>query len=106
MTLPYYHIHMKRCVEKTNCLSEIVKTIGITFSETKTEVMTLNTTNRTPIKVLDKYLPTTEKFTYLGSIVTKDGGDSDNIKNRISKVGNTFILLNNIWKSSQFRKGN
>ena len=67
--------------------------------------MTLNTTNRTPIKVLDKYLPTAERFTYLGSVVTKGGIASDDIKNRIAKARNTFILLNNIWKSSQFSQG-
>ena len=48
--------------------------------------MTLKTTNRTPIKVLDKNQPVTERFSYLGSIVRKDGATSDTIKNRVAKV--------------------
>ena len=71
----------------------------------KTEVMTLNITNSTPIKVYDKDLPTIERFTYLGSIVRSDGRACDDIKNRIAKARNTFILLNNVWKSSQNSKG-
>ena len=91
--------------KKTKHLSEIAKTIGLNISETKTEVLTLNITNSTPIKVFDKDLPTIDRFTYLGSIVRSDGGPCDNIKNRIAKARNTFILLNNVWKSSQYSKG-
>ena len=47
--------------EKTKRLSEIVKTIGLNISETKTEAMTLNITNSTPIKVYDKDRPTIDK---------------------------------------------
>ena len=39
-----------------------------------------------------------------GSIVRSDGGACDDIKNRIAKARNTFILLNNVWKSSQHSK--
>ena len=58
--------------------------------------MTLNITNRTSVKFLHKYLPAAERFTNLGSIVRRDGGASDDIKNGIAKAKNTFILLNNI----------
>ena len=96
---------LKTMQEKTKHLSEIAKTISLSISNTKTEVMTLNIINSTPIKVYDKDLPTIDRFTYLGSIVRSDGVACDDIKNRIAKARNTFILLNNVWKSSQYSKG-
>ena len=87
--LAHTHEHMQ---EKTKRLSEVAKTIGLSISETKTEVMTLNVTNSTPIKVLDKDLPTIDRFTYLGSIIRSDGGACDDINSRIAKARNTFIL--------------
>ena len=86
--LSHTHEHMQ---EKTKHLSEIAKTISLNISETKTEIMNLNITNSTPIRVYDKDLPTTDRFTYLGSIVRSDGGACDDIKNRIAKARNTFI---------------
>ena len=63
--------------------------------------MTLNTA---PIQINGKKLPTTNTFTYFGSTVHNDGGASENIKNRIGKAWNIFIILNNVWKSSQYSK--
>ena len=99
--LSHTHEHMQ---EKTKRLSEFAQTIGLNISEKKTEVMTLNTTNNMPIKVYNKDLPTTDSFTYLGSTVRNDGGACDDIRNRIAKARNNFILLNNVWKSSQYSK--
>ena len=88
--------------QKTNRLSKYAKYIGLNISETKTEVMTINVSNSTPIKLNGKDLPTTNTFTYLGSIVCNDGGASEDIKTRIGKAWNVFISLNNVWKSSQY----
>ena len=88
--------------QKTNRLSQYAKYIGLNISETKTEVMTINVSNSTPIKLNGKDLPTTNTFTYLGSIVCNDGGASEDIKTRIGKAWNVFISLNNVWKSSQY----
>ena len=41
-----------------------------------------------------------EKFTYLGSIVSKDGGADEDIRNKISKVIHASRTINNIWQSS------
>ncbi|XP_070210232.1 uncharacterized protein [Littorina saxatilis] len=54
------------------------------------------------MKVDGTDLPTTEAFTYLGSIVRYDGAAGNDIKSRLSKARNTFRMLNNVWRSSQY----
>jgi hypothetical protein len=39
------------------------------------------------------------KFTYLGSIITKDLEDSKEIKARIGKANGILNILNNLWRS-------
>ncbi|RUS69983.1 hypothetical protein EGW08_022255 [Elysia chlorotica] len=48
-------------------------------------------------------LPTTEEFTYLGSKVRHDGGAGTDIQSRLSKARNSFRVLNNVWRSSQYK---
>ena len=38
-----------------------------------------------------------ESFTYLGSIVNKQGGTDSDVKIRINKARTAFLLLKNIW---------
>ena len=64
--------------------------------------MKINSPNPTPIKVNGENLPTIEEFTYLGSSVRPDGEAGNNIKNHLSKSRNTFRMLNNVLKSSQY----
>uniref|UniRef100_A0A8W8MZV1 DUF6451 domain-containing protein n=1 Tax=Magallana gigas TaxID=29159 RepID=A0A8W8MZV1_MAGGI len=44
-------------------------------------------------------LTNTTSFTYLGSIVTSDGGADKDIKARLSKARGAFMNLENIWKT-------
>ena len=89
---------------KTNRLSNFANQVGLKISQTKTEVMTLNIINPTPIQVDGKDLPNTETFTYLGSTIRNDGGAGNDIMNRLSKARNIFRSLNNVWNSSQYNK--
>ena len=73
---------------------------GLTFSQ-KTEVMMLNVPKSSLIKV-NRDLPTTEEFTFLGSTVRHDGRAGSNIRNCLNKARNAFRMLNNVWKSSQY----
>ena len=62
--------------------------------------MTLNTTSI--VKVDDQDLPITEKFTYLRSSLTPDGGSKEDIQSRLSKARNAFNSMSIIWKSCQY----
>ena len=39
-----------------------------------------------------------DKFTYLGSIVSKKGGTDKDIQARIGKAGRAFVMLRPIWR--------
>jgi hypothetical protein len=56
----------------------------------KTKILrTTTTTNREPVKLRDETLDEVEPFTYLGSIVDKQGGTDADVKTRISKAIHT-----------------
>lgn len=94
------HQHMQ---EKTSRLSYFAQQVGLKINQKKSEVMALNISDPLPIHVNGEALLTTNEFTYLGSIVRYDGGAHNDIKNRINKARNAFRMLNNIWKSQQYR---
>ena len=65
------------------------------------EVMTLSVNAPAPV-FLNKALPSTETFTYLGSVVRQDGSTNEDIQSRLSEARNTFRSLNTVWRSSQY----
>ncbi|KAI4885603.1 hypothetical protein NFI96_005381 [Prochilodus magdalenae] len=97
--LSHTHRHMQ---EKTTHLNTFAQQVGLHISRTKTEVMTLNTTNTTPISIEGEDLPMVESFTYLGSMVKQDGGAGRDIQSRLSKDRGIFCSLSNIWKTTQY----
>ena len=81
--LLHTHSHIQ---EKTNRLYIYAKQVGLKISKKKTEVMTLNVQDPTPVKVEDDHLPYTEQFKHLGSTVRHNGGIGSDISNRIGKA--------------------
>ncbi|GFR60084.1 endonuclease-reverse transcriptase [Elysia marginata] len=65
--------------------------------------MILNVLNPQPVQIDETILTFTEKFTYLGSCVTPDGGAKDDIINRLGKATTAFRMLNPVWKSQQYK---
>ena len=49
-------------------------------------------------------LDCTSSFTYLGSIVTSEGGADKDIRARIGKARTAFLKLRHIWKTSNISK--
>ena len=72
------------------------------ISKRKTKVMTLNVNAPAPVLLDDQALPSTETFTYLGSVVRQDGSTKVDIQSRLSKARNAFRNLNAVWRSSQY----
>ena len=88
--------------EKTDILHKFSSQVGLKINQNKSEIMILNTTSTVPVKIDDQDLPTTEKFTYLGSSLTPDGGSKEDIQSRLSKARNKFNSMSIIWKSCQY----
>ena len=40
-----------------------------------------------------------ESLTYLGSIISKDGGGSQDVKSRIAKAHDVFSQVKKVWKN-------
>ena len=72
------------------------KQAGMKISQKNTEVMMLNIPNPSPVKLNGEDLPTTENFTYLGSIGRHDGGAGSDIRNCLNKFRNGLRMLNNV----------
>nr|XP_006821712.1 PREDICTED: uncharacterized protein LOC102806297 [Saccoglossus kowalevskii] len=68
----------------------------------KTQLLKINATNQTQLKIQGKAINEVDDFTYLGSNVSKKDSTSKDIKSRIAKARNAFIKLNPIWKSNQY----
>ena len=98
--LSHTHQHMQ---EKTTRLGMFAQQVGLKISRKKTEVMMLNVSNPSPVKVNGEDLQKTEEFTYFVSTVRHDGGAGSDIRNRLSKARNAFRMLNNVWISSQYQ---
>lgn len=75
-------------MQKSSLLSFFTQQVGLRMSPTKTEVMTLNITNPTPITVDGVNLPLTEEFMYFSIVVWQDGGAGTDIQSRLSKARN------------------
>ena len=96
--LSHTHQHMKK---KTTRLSMFAQQVGLKISQKKTEVIMINVSNPSPVKVNGEDHSTTEEFTYLGGTVRHDVGAGSDIGNRLSKARNAFRMLNNGSKSSR-----
>ena len=94
----------KHMQSKTSKLQSNAEKIGLKINIKKTEVMSLNTKQPARIQVDGNNLSNTTSFTYLGSIVTSDGGADKDIKARLGKARGAFISLKNIWKTNDISR--
>lgn len=67
---------------KTSNLHSNASKIGLNFNIKKTEVMPLNTKSSPKIKLNGEDMKNTPHFTYLGSVVTSEGGADKDIVGR------------------------
>jgi hypothetical protein len=65
--------------------------------------MRLNTNNREPITLENTPFQEVDAFTYLGSVINRDGSTEEDVKTRIQKAREAFITLKHIWKSGQLK---
>nr|KAG5707090.1 hypothetical protein BaRGS_011801 [Batillaria attramentaria] len=65
----------------------------------KNKILKTNAASNNPITLDGKALE--EAFTYLGSVIDKQGGTDTDVKARIGKARATFIQLRNIWSSKE-----
>ena len=98
--LSHTYKHIEEKTERLNTFK--AKQVGLNISGKKTEIMALNTTNTRPVQIDNEELPYTDRFTYLGSIISRDGGTDLGIQNRLNKARNSLNMMNKVWRSSTY----
>ena len=68
---------------------------GLQINTGKTKVMRVNNNNQDPVKLHHGEIKEVDKFVYLGSVVSKDGGTEEDI----NKARHVFNTLRQIWRS-------
>lgn len=87
--------------EKTNHVASTSAQVGLNIHKDKTKILKINAANNNPITLDSKVLEEVEAFTYLGSVIDKQGGTDADVKARIGKARAAFIQLRNIWSSKE-----
>ena len=83
--------------QKTSDVAENSAKLGLNIHKGKSKVLKVNTIGTTPVVLEGSPLEEVESFTYLGSIVDKQGGTDADVRIRIHKARTAFILLKDIW---------
>jgi len=65
--------------KKSGTLEETAALLGLKINASKTKVLRINSKNKTPIIVDQNALEGVKSFTYLGSIISREGGTEDRI---------------------------
>nr|KAG5711663.1 hypothetical protein BaRGS_016845 [Batillaria attramentaria] len=87
--------------EKTNHVAAASAQVGLNIHKGKSKILKTNAASNNPITLDGKALEKVEAFTYLGSVIDKQGGTDADVKARIGKARATFIQLRNIWSSKE-----
>ena len=86
--------------QKLSRVAEEAEKTGLHINIGKTEVMRLNNRQQAPVRLHQDDIKEVEKFVYLGSVVSKDGGTDEDIKCRINKARHAFNTLRPVWTST------
>ena len=85
---------------KLEHVADETEKVGLQINMNKTEVMRVNNNRQEAIQLQGKEIKEADSFTYLGSVVSKDGGIDEAIRNRINKARHTFNTLRPIWRAT------
>ncbi|KAK7095834.1 hypothetical protein V1264_005198 [Littorina saxatilis] len=87
--------------EKTRTAANNSARFGLNIHKGKSKVLRTNATaNTTPITLNGEALQEVDNFTYLGSVVDKQGGTDADVRVRIGKARAAFLQLKNVWASA------
>jgi hypothetical protein len=91
--------NFKDMTEKLVDLNRETREVGMKINQAKTKAVRINNKNENTLTLDEKEIRY-DKFPYLGSIVTKEGGSMEVVRNKLSKANGAFNQLQKVWKSS------
>ena len=89
--------------EKTNIVAEHSARLKLNIHREKKKILKVNSTSTVSATLGVEAIEDVDHFTYLGSVVDKQGGTEADVKARIGKARVAFLNLKNIWNSNAVR---
>ena len=89
--------------DKTNEIKDRSEAVGLLINAAKTKILRINIDDNTPVLLDNEEIEAVNSFTYLGSIVNKEGGTEEDVNSRLKKARNAFGMLTKIWRSTHIR---
>ena len=86
---------------KLDDLTNKAEKVGLIINVTKTKVLRINTSKTDPFTLRDESIEDVDSFTYLGSVVAKDGEAVQDVSQRIQKANGAFVQLYPVWTNSR-----
>jgi hypothetical protein len=77
-----------------------IRKVGMKINKAKSKAMHINNINKNTFTLDRKETENVDKFPYLCSIATKEGGSMEDVRNKISKANGALNQLQKVWKSS------
>ena len=88
---------------KTDDMVREGKKIGLSVNVNKTKTMSVNA-RPAKIEINNEKVENVNRFTYLGSVITTDGGAEADVRARIAKASYTFNTLSKVWKTGSISR--
>ena len=86
--------------ERHNALTPLQSKLGLISSVARRrKLWHWHYTNTRPVQIDSEELLYTGRSTYLGSIISRDGGTDLDIPSRLNKARNSLNLMNKVWRS-------
>lgn len=87
--------------ENTNNMAATSAQVGLRIHKEKSRILKINAASTNPITLDGEALEGVEAFTYLGSVIAKQGGTDVNVKAGNRKACAAFVQLRNVWSSKE-----
>ena len=84
------HSH-QQMQDKTTELAATSSQVGLKIHEGKTKILKINTASEDPVTLRGSELEEVEAFTYLGSIINRQGGTDADVRARIAKARAAYL---------------
>ena len=94
----------KHIQTKTDKLAHEAEMVGLKFNVDKCKLLRINSRNNDVVEVNGRGIEDVDRFVYLGPTVSKEGGGTEDIQNRVIKARGLFLRLKKIWSSNSISR--
>jgi len=85
-------------------LAHEAERVGLKVNLEKCKLLQINSRNNDEVEVNRRGIKDVDRFVYLGVTVSKEGGGTEDIHNRVVKARGVFLKLKKIWSSNSISR--